>query len=70
MTAAQTGEACGCAACMPRTSQIRMIVCAVCGNKRCPHANDHRNDCTGSNVPGQKGSGWERVEPWLQEPKT
>jgi hypothetical protein len=34
----------------------RMFVCETCGNKRCPHANDHRNDCTGSNEPGQPGS--------------
>jgi hypothetical protein len=69
MTAAQTGEACECATCLPPTSQIRMIVCAVCGNKRCPHANDHRNACTGSNDPGQPGSGWAHVEPWLRPEK-
>jgi hypothetical protein len=34
----------------------RMIVCATCGNKRCPHATDHKLKCTGSNAPGQKGS--------------
>jgi hypothetical protein len=33
-----------------------MIVCKVCGNKRCPKAEDHRNKCTGSNEPGQVGS--------------
>ena len=33
-----------------------MIVCVKCGNKRCPHATDHRNECTGSNEPGQPGS--------------
>lgn len=32
------------------------IVCSICGNKRCPHATDHRNECTGSNEPGQSGS--------------
>lgn len=37
----------------------RMFVCAICGNKRCPHANDHRNSCTNSNEPGQKGSRYE-----------
>ena len=35
-----------------------MVVCATCGNKRCPHANDHRNECTGSNEPGQPGSAY------------
>jgi Lar family restriction alleviation protein len=34
----------------------RMIVCPVCGNKRCPKATDHHLDCTGSNEPGQTGS--------------
>lgn len=35
------------------------IVCALCGNKRCPHATDHRLACTNSNEPGQKGSNYE-----------
>lgn len=35
-----------------------MIVCPLCGNKRCPHANNHRFDCTNSNEPGQKGSAY------------
>ncbi len=34
----------------------KMIVCPECGNKRCPKATDHRNDCTNSNEPGQLGS--------------
>jgi hypothetical protein len=38
---------------------MRMILCPTCGNKRCPKANDHRNECTGSNEPGQKGSAYE-----------
>jgi hypothetical protein len=33
-----------------------MILCAICGNKRCPHATDHRLACTNSNEPGQAGS--------------
>ena len=37
----------------------RMFVCEVCTFKRCPHATDHRLECTGSNEPGQKGSSWE-----------
>jgi hypothetical protein len=39
-------------------TMTRMVVCTECGNKRCPHANDHRNDCTGSNEPGQAGSAY------------
>lgn len=30
--------------------------CHICGNKRCPHATDHRFKCTGSNEPGQIGT--------------
>jgi len=37
-------------------SSTRMIGCDQCGNKRCPHASDHRLECTGSNEPGQVGS--------------
>lgn len=33
-----------------------MVVCAKCGNKRCPHATFHGHECTGSNSPGQLGS--------------
>jgi hypothetical protein len=36
----------------------RMIVCANCGNKRCPHATDHEEECSGSNDPGQEGSSY------------
>jgi hypothetical protein len=35
---------------------LRMFVCAICGNKRCPHSDDHRNACAASNEPGQPGS--------------
>lgn len=34
----------------------KMILCPICGNKRCPHATDHNLECTNSNEPGQKGS--------------
>lgn len=34
----------------------RLIVCQHCGLKRCPHAANHRNDCTASNATGQRGS--------------
>ena len=33
-----------------------MIVCGVCGNKRCPKATDCELACTGSNELGQVGS--------------
>ncbi|WP_431651239.1 hypothetical protein [Enterobacter roggenkampii] len=50
---------CSCHACRPVTfADSRFVVCPECGNKRCPHANDHRNACTGSNEPGQEGSAY------------
>ncbi|EDT5747209.1 hypothetical protein BTD16_003500 [Salmonella enterica subsp. enterica serovar Cerro] len=50
---------CWCRTCRPVTmSDMRFVVCPDCGNKRCPHANDHRNACTGSNDPGQIGSAY------------
>lgn len=62
------GELCGCAACDTFLRKVAdldyldmpsgMIVCSVCGNKRCPHATDHEEECTGSNAPGQPGSSY------------
>ena len=40
---------------LPVTFQ-RMILCPDCGNKRCPKASNHRNQCTESNEPNQRGS--------------
>jgi hypothetical protein len=37
-------------------SMSKMILCAECGNKRCPKASDHMLACTGSNELGQSGS--------------
>lgn len=41
-------------------STTQMILCEICGNKRCPHASDHRNACTNSNEAGQLGSIYEK----------
>ena len=50
---------CWCRTCRPITlTDMRFVVCPECGNKRCPHANDHQNACTGSNEPGQEGSAY------------
>ncbi|WP_221629019.1 hypothetical protein [Citrobacter freundii] len=50
---------CWCRTCRPVTmNDMRFVVCPDCGNKRCPHANDHRNACTGSNEHGQAGSAY------------
>lgn len=55
---------CWCEACHPNDmASMRMITCRICGNKRCPHATDHRNACTHSNELGQIGSSWENVKP-------
>lgn len=42
-------------------AMMRMFLCETCGNKRCPHAADHRHACTGSNAAGQRGSLYEAV---------
>lgn len=56
---AETSTKCWCHICRPvKISDMRFVVCPDCGNKRCPHANDHRNACTGSNEPGQEGSAY------------
>lgn len=59
-------ELCGCRRCLKERDArdecgwpilaTRMILCPICGNKRCPHATDHRLVCTNSNDVGQSGS--------------
>lgn len=61
-------ELCGCRKCIKlrdadkdlfdKEEYQRMILCVKCGFKRCPHANDHNNECTGSNESGQAGSAY------------
>lgn len=41
---------CGCRACNP--TAWWMVVCDLCGNKRCPRGSHHVNPCTSSNEPG------------------
>lgn len=57
---------CWCEKCRPHSVEMRMIVCPTCGNKRCPHAIDHRNVCTGSNAVGQKGSSWKHLKTFAE----
>ncbi len=61
-------QKCSCRACLRERGEniaglpielMKMIVCQKCGNKRCPHATDHRHACTDSNEPGQPGSAYE-----------
>jgi len=40
----------------------RMVVCTVCGNKRCPKAAHHLNACTNSNEEGQPGSNYPKLD--------
>jgi hypothetical protein len=50
---------CMCRRCTPKERLMdrpAMILCNICGNKRCPHATDHYLECTNSNEPGQNGS--------------
>jgi hypothetical protein len=50
-------ERCSCATCRPVSfGDMRMVLCPVCGNKRCPRASNHVYACTGSNEVGQVGS--------------
>jgi hypothetical protein len=50
---------CGCLACdPPRALNGTMRLCSLCGNKRCPHADNHRNVCTGSNELNQQPVTW------------
>jgi hypothetical protein len=63
--AAARRKACWCETCRPITlTDMRMVLCPDCGNKRCPRATSHENACTGSNEVGQKGSSWEHVRPF------
>lgn len=39
-------------------ASARMVLCQICGNKRCPHAADCALACTDSNEPGQPGSNY------------
>ena len=68
--AASAEPECWCETCRPITlDDMRMVLCPICGNKRCPHATDHRNACTGSNEPGQPGSSYgPRATPVAQDP--
>lgn len=56
-------SSCPCRACLTAaadtTGLSRMILCQRCGNKRCPHAADHRHGCSGSNATGQPGSAYQ-----------
>ena len=36
-----------------------MVLCPICGNKRCPKASNHELGCTDSNNTGQTGSIYE-----------
>jgi len=39
-----------------RQTLTKMILCPLCGHRRCPKATYHGNDCTGSDDPHQEGS--------------
>lgn len=63
---ATPNPACGCHVCNP--DAWWMVVCDTCGNKRCPHATDHRHACTHSNDPGQPGSVFGAMKPLPVKP--
>lgn len=54
-----------CAKCFAQSAQAQgrpwlsmsvMVVCTICGNKRCPKASNHANQCSGSNSPNQEAA--------------
>jgi hypothetical protein len=51
---------CWCHNCRPidytDPQSVYMRLCPSCGNKRCPKATNHLNECTNSNEPKQAGS--------------
>lgn len=57
------GELCQCGKCREKIDAVipsfysiasqGMILCATCGNKRCPHASSHEYRCSQSNAVGQ-----------------
>lgn len=62
----EVNNSCKCTACSIETNvrfPTRMIVCVECGNKRCPRALHHSNDCTNSNEPDQPESRYSKIEP-------
>jgi hypothetical protein len=56
----RTNNPCWCHTCNPidwtKPESVYMRLCPDCGNKRCPKASDHNNECTNSNEPNQTGS--------------
>ncbi|CUJ50170.1 Uncharacterised protein [Achromobacter sp. 2789STDY5608633] len=66
-------QGCNCATCRPHSVEMRMILCSVCGDKRCPRAADHRNACAGESA-REQGSEVIRppgdAEKFAQEPAT
>lgn len=50
----QKAADCGCHACNPKAWW--MVCCRTCGNKRCPRAASHDNECSGSNEAGRPGT--------------
>jgi hypothetical protein len=57
------GELCSCGKCREKIDEVipsfysiasqGMILCSLCGNKRCPHASSHEYRCTQSNAVDQ-----------------
>jgi lambda repressor-like predicted transcriptional regulator len=45
----------------------QMVVCPICGNKRCPHAGNALAVCTNSNEPDQVAKPWPPPSPALPE---
>jgi hypothetical protein len=63
---------CHCHTCRPIDAadpeSVYMRLCLNCGNKRCPKATDHNNECSGSNAVGQIGSIYGVVDVYSEKP--
>lgn len=49
--APQVKQFCACRACNPQMVGRMMFICPTCGDKRCPHAADHRDLCAAPSNP-------------------
>jgi hypothetical protein len=57
------GDLCSCGQCREKVDEVipsfysiasqGMVLCSLCGNKRCPHAISHEHRCTQRNAIGQ-----------------
>jgi hypothetical protein len=47
---------CQCLTCHPYSMEMRVALCSICHDKRCPHAKNHRNPCNGMDARTSKSA--------------